>query len=115
MKISKGPRCASHYGYRALDSPLIEVIRGLRATEGGPDLSQALRSPYGGSFQKSLGAHKILVRKIWFYPPPPKRAQNEGKTVQISIKSSKLTLFPGGGGGKRDFMDKAILWTSGRF
>ena len=27
--------------------------------------------------QKSLGVHKILVRKIWF--PPPKRAQNEEK------------------------------------
>ena len=26
--------------------------------------------------QKSLGVHKILVRKIWF---PPKRARNEEK------------------------------------
>ena len=30
-------------------------------------------------FQKSLGVHKILVRKIWFYPPPLERAQNEEK------------------------------------
>ena len=29
--------------------------------------------------QRSLGIHKILVRKIWFYPPPPKRAQNDEK------------------------------------
>ena len=31
------------------------------------------------NLEKSLGVHKILVRKIWFYPPPPKRAQNEAK------------------------------------
>ena len=34
------------------------------------------------------------------------------KTVQISRTSSKLTLFREGEG-KRNFMDKTILWTSG--
>ena len=29
--------------------------------------------------QKSLGVHKVLVHKIWFTPPPLKRAQNEEK------------------------------------
>ena len=58
------------------------------------------------SNQKSLGVHTILVRKIWFYPtpPPPKRAQNEEKLYKLLEKSSKLTLFRGGGG-------NAILWT----
>ena len=54
-------------------------------------------------FWKSLGVHKILVRQIWFYPPPE-------KGPKMRRKSSKLTLFPGGGGGnaiygQNDFMD----------
>ena len=59
-------------------------------------------------FQKSLGVHKILVRKIWFYPPPPKRAPKWGKTLQINRKSAKLRLFRGGETqfyGQNDFMD----------
>ena len=59
--------------------------------------------------KKNLGVHKILVHKIWFYPPPPEKGPKWGKTVQISRKSSKVTLFRGGGGnaiyGQNDFMD----------
>ena len=47
-------------------------------------------------------------------PPPPEKGSKWGKTAQISRESSKLTLFPGAGG-ERTFMDKTILWTSGRF
>ena len=65
------------------------------------------------STQKSLGVHKILVRKIWFYPPPPKRAQNEEKLYESVENSPNWHLFRGGG--ERNFMDKTILWTSGRF
>ena len=56
--------------------------------------------------QKSLGVHKILVRKIWFYHPhpPPKMAQNDENCTNLK----KLTLFSGGG--ERNFMDKTILW-----
>ena len=54
--------------------------------------------------QKSLGAHKILFRKIWFYPPPPTEKRPKwGKTVQISI-IFKIETFSGGGAGN------AILW-----
>ena len=70
---------------------------------------------FPGKCQKSMGVHKILVRKIWFYPPPPaEKGRKWGKTVQISGKSSKLTLFRGGGG-ERNFMGQTILWTFGRF
>ena len=63
-----------------------------------------------GNSQKSLGAHKIRVGKIWFYTPPPEKGPKWGKPVQISRKSSKLTLFGGGGAGtqfygQNDFMD----------
>ena len=63
-----------------------------------------------GISQESLGVHKILVRKILFDPPRrkgPKMRKNYNK-------SSNLTLFFFGGG-ERNFMDKAISWTSGRF
>ena len=56
--------------------------------------------------EKSLGVHKILVRKIGFTPPPQK-GPKWGKTVWISRKSWNLTLFLGGG--ERNFMDKTIL------
>ena len=67
----------------------------------------------GGFFQKSLGVHKILVRKTSFYPPPPRKGPKWEKTVQIIRTSSQLTLVRGGG--ESSFMDKTILWTSGRF
>ena len=54
-------------------------------------------------FRKVWVSIKFLSAKFGFPPPPPKRAQNEEKLLQISIKSSKLALFPGGG--------DAILWT----
>ena len=41
------------------------------------------RFSFGGGrvrfFLLCVGVHKVLVRKIWLYPPPPKRAQNEEK------------------------------------
>ena len=56
--------------------------------------------------QKSLGATKFLSAKFGLPPPPPpEKGPKWEKTVQISGKSSKLTLFPGGGG------ENAILWT----
>ena len=70
-------------------------------------LLQTLAAPL---IQKNLGVQKILVRKVWFYPPPPRKGPKWGKTVQISRKSSKLTLSGGGGGGtqshwQNDFMN----------
>ena len=56
-----------------------------------------------------LGVHKFLSTK--FGSPPPKRAQNEEKTVKISRESSILTLFPGGG---TQFYGQNDLWISGR-
>ena len=44
-----------------------------------------------GLIQKSLVAHKILVRKIWFPPPPQKKAQNEEK-MPSTTTSKKLKL-----------------------
>ena len=41
--------------------------------------------------------------QIWFYPPPRKRPKISEKLVQITRKSSKLTLFRGGG--EREFKD----------
>ena len=73
------------------------------------------------SYRSAVSMSIMMIRKVWVSmkfvsaklvlpPTPQKRAQNEVfKTVQISRKSSKLTLFPGGGS---NFMDKA---TSGRF
>ena len=58
--------------------------------------------------QKVWVSIKFLSVKFGFAPPPPprKRAQNE-ETVQISRKSSTLTLFRGGAGnafyGQNDF------------
>ena len=55
--------------------------------------------------QKSLGVHKILVRKIW---SPLKRAQNEEKLYK-PVDFLKIDTFPGGGWtrfyGQNDFMD----------
>ena len=65
------------------------------------------------SFSEESGVHKILVCKIWFTPPPPpkKRAQNE-ETLYKSVENPQNCHF--GGGGERNFIDKTILWTSGR-
>ena len=90
-------------------------------------------SDRSATFQKSLGVHIIRVRKIWFHPPAPKRAQNEEelyKSVENphdweivrgggnpqnweifrgGVKSSKLRDFPAWRGtqfyGQNDFMD----------
>ena len=77
------------------------------------------------SHQGRLGAMPpppFLIRKVWvsikflsakFGLPPPLKGPKMRKTVQISRKSSKLTLFPGGAGtqlyGQNDFMD---IWAS---
>ena len=68
--------------------------------------------PARGEIQKSLGVHKILVRKIWFYPPPRKGPKMR-KNCTNQQKILKLDTF--GRGGERKFMDKTILWTSGCF
>ena len=66
--------------------------------------TQKTNSSNAYSIQKSLGVHKILVRKIWFYPPPPrKRAQKEEKLYK-SVENPQSWHFFGGGG-------DAILWT----
>ena len=46
--------------------------------------------------QKNPNVHRKLCPQNLVLPPPRKRGQNEEKFVQISRKSSKLTLFPGG-------------------
>ena len=60
------------------------------------------------TLQKRLGVHKILVRKIWLNPPPPKGPKMR-KNCTNQYKPLKLTLFAGGGGtrfyGQNDFMD----------
>ena len=63
------------------------------------------------TLQKGLGVHN--VRKIWF-PPPPKRAQNEEKLYKSVENLENVTLLRGGVG-KRNLMDKTMLWTSGCF
>ena len=64
------------------------------------------------------------IRKVWVSiklfsakfgsPPPPKRAQNEEKPYK-SVENPQIDTFFRGGGVERNFMDKTILWTSGRF
>ena len=67
------------------------------------------------NFRKDWVSIKFLSAEFGLPPPPPEKGPEWGKTVLIILKSSKLTLFPRGGGGGRNFMDKTILWTSGRF
>ena len=55
---------------------------------------------------------KFLSTKFGFTPATPKRAQNEEELYKSVENPQKLTLFRGG---ERNFMDKTILWTSGRF
>ena len=55
---------------------------------------------------ESLGVHKILVRKIWFYPPPKrakmrKNCTNQWKILKIDTFSAGGTLFYG----QHDLMD----------
>ena len=107
-KPLKNPRTATAFSsFLTFASP--------SGARGPPQFCKQKKTPriWADIFQKSLGVHKIIVREIWVSPPKKKGPKWE-KTVQISIKSSKVTLF-WGGGGKRDFMDKTILWTSGRF
>ena len=68
-----------------------------------------------GFCQKSLGVHKILVRKIWFYLPPPKRAQNEEKLYKSVENPQNWHFFRGGGEGNAILWTKRFFWTSGRF
>ena len=63
-------------------------------------------------WKRMFGGHKILVCKIWFYP---KRAQHEEKLYKIVENPHNWHFLGRGGGGKRNFMDRTILWTPGRF
>ena len=66
-------------------------------------------------FQKSLGVHKnSFPQKFGFTPPPPRKGPNEEKLYK-SIEDLQNWHFSGRGGGKRNLMDKTILWTPGRF
>ena len=49
--------------------------------------------------QKRLGVHEMLVRRIWFIPPPWKRAQNEEKLYK-SVENPPDWHFLRGGGGQ---------------
>ena len=65
---------------------------------------------YVAKDQKKSGGSKNSCPQNLVSPPPPEKGPKWGKTVQISRKSSKLTLFFGGGGetqsyGQNDFMD----------
>ena len=67
--------------------------------------------------QKSLGVHKILVRKIWFPHPPGKRAQNEEKLFKSVENPQNWHFFRGGTQvyGQNDFMDiRAFLKNFGQ-
>ena len=80
----------------------VENVVGFWVTSSKPiDRHFATKNPL--HVWKVWASIKILVRKFGFTPPPPKKGPKWGKTVQISIKSSKLTLFRGGG--------DAVLWT----
>ena len=59
--------------------------------------------------QNSPDVHKSFVCKFGFTPPPLplKGPKMRKKTAQISRKSSKLTIFRGGG--QRNFMNRTIL------
>ena len=65
-----------------------------------------LRSP---SITESLGVRKILVRKIWFNPPPPRKVPKTRKNCTNQQRILKIDTFPGGGKkrlyGQNDFMD----------
>ena len=54
--------------------------------------------------QKSLGVPKILVRKIWFYSPPPRKGPKMRKNYTNQYKILKIDTFSRGG--------NAILWTN---
>ena len=95
------------WGFSSRKNPKMPGAHKIGAAISGPRIT-------GGNFMDTtLFLKKILVCKIWFYPspPPPRKGPKWGKTVQISRKSSKLTLSRGGGA----ILDKTILWTSGRF
>ena len=55
--------------------------------------------------QRSLGVHKILVRKNRVSSPPPEKGPKFGKNCTNQYKILKIDTFSGGGGGN------AILWT----
>ena len=58
---------------------------------------------------------KFLSAKFGFTPPPPPpKGPKMRKNCTNKYKILKIDTFSGGGG-ERDFTDKTILWTSGRF
>ena len=67
---------------------------------------KGLLSKDSARVQKSLGVHKILVRKIWFNPP--RKGLKTREKLYKSVENLQIDTFSGGG-------DTTILWTSGRF
>ena len=57
---------------------------------------------------------KLLSAKFGFTPPPRKGPKMRKENLYKSGQILKNDTFSGGGV-KRDLVDKAILWTSGRF
>ena len=61
--------------------------------------------PFQGSLKKVWVSMKFLSAKFGLPLPP----------TQKLLKIGTFSGVGGGPGGKRNFMDKTILWTSGRF
>ena len=92
---------------------------------GGPRIGACFHRVLQGAAQRWAQSYFIVTvlrdpffRKVWvsikflsarFGFTPPQKGPKEGTTVQISIKSSKVTLFPGGNAtrfyGQNDSMD----------
>ena len=73
-----------------------------------------------------VGLANAKIRKVWVSikflsakfgfttPPPQKKGPKMKKNCTNQKKILKIDTFLGGGG-EHNFMDKTILWTSGRF
>ena len=64
-----------------------------------------------GSLRKVWASIKFLSAKFGL-PPPPRKGPEMRKNSTNQYKILKIDTFSGG---KRDFVDKIIFWTSGRF
>ena len=62
------------------------------------------------SFRKVWVSIKFLSAKFGVTPPPPRKGPKMRKNCTNQYKILKIDTFSGGG--KRDCMDKTILWTS---
>ena len=96
----------------------LSSLMSVRGALGGPSSASRISCNPLEELPRFQGQHASKLRKVWVSinscpqnlvtPPHPKKGPKWGKTVQISLKSSKLTLFPGGGTqfyGQNDFMD----------